>query len=321
MTTTEERQSPTAGQRAAKAGAKHLGRKIGWILGAKIGFWVAVVLVLLLLVMAAGAQVANQQQQTSTAGGAGTGPGGMEWDPGNIISDAVFYNSQALPDEAAVQAALDEVGGSCYRTDVPPAGHLPDVPRDVEVVHPLPGADQRQPRAVRGHPAETGPGVRGEPAGRDRHDPEGIPGSHPAQPTGRAHRFRVPRHRARRIRELRRRELGGVGADPRDVHQLRETPPGRVVRELPGRQDQQHSLERRRDGLRQRTGDGREPSHRDALHVHPVPAERRRARRLPGHRRRLLRVRQPQLLPDVPGMVRTHRRRETRGRGRRGAGS
>jgi len=114
MTTTEERGSPTAGQRAAKAGAKHLGRKIGWVLGAKIGFWVAVVLVLLLLVMAAGAQVANQQQQqTTTAGGAGSGPGGMEWDAGNIISDAVFYNSQALPDEAAVQAALDEVGGSC----------------------------------------------------------------------------------------------------------------------------------------------------------------------------------------------------------------
>ena len=111
MTTTEERGSPTAGQRAAKAGAKHLGRKIGWVLGAKIGFWVAVVLVLLLLVMAAGAQVANQQP--STAGGAGPGPGGMEWDPGNIMSDAVFYNSQALPDEAAVQAALDEVSGSC----------------------------------------------------------------------------------------------------------------------------------------------------------------------------------------------------------------
>ena len=111
MTITEERQSPTAGQRAAKAGAKHLGRKIGWILGAKIAFWVAVVLVLLLLVMAAGAQVANQQ--TTTAGGAGTGPGGMEWDAGNIVSDAVFYNSQALPDEAAVQAALDKVGGSC----------------------------------------------------------------------------------------------------------------------------------------------------------------------------------------------------------------
>src|SRR6476620_9274906 len=75
MTTTEERQSPTAGQRAAKAGAKHLGRKIGWILGAKIGFWVAAVLVLLLLVMAAGAQVANQQQQTTIKeGGAGPGP-------------------------------------------------------------------------------------------------------------------------------------------------------------------------------------------------------------------------------------------------------
>ena len=111
MTTTEERGSPTAGQRAAKAGAKHLGRKIGWVLGAKIGFWVAVALVLLLLVMAAGAQVATQQ--SSTAGGAGSGPGGMEWDAGNIMSDAVFYNSQALPDEAAVQAALDKVGGDC----------------------------------------------------------------------------------------------------------------------------------------------------------------------------------------------------------------
>ena len=113
MTTTDERQSPSVGQRAAKAGAKHLGRKIGWILGAKIAFWVAVVLVLLLLVMAAGAQATNQQRITTTPGGVDTGPGGMEWDAGNIISDQVFYNSQALPDEAAVQAALDDVGGSC----------------------------------------------------------------------------------------------------------------------------------------------------------------------------------------------------------------
>lgn len=39
--------------------------------------------------------------------------GGTEWDAGNIFSDAVFYNSSALKDEAAVQAALDLVGSSC----------------------------------------------------------------------------------------------------------------------------------------------------------------------------------------------------------------
>ena len=230
----------------------------------------------------------------------------------------MFYNSQALPDEAAVQAALDEVGGIMHRTDVPPAGHLPDVPRDVEVVHPLPGAANGNPERyavillklaqVCGvNPQVAIVMIQKESQGLTRSSP-------PAALTG----FGCPDTGARRIRELRRRELGGVGADPRDVHQLRETPPGRVVRELPGRQDLQHPLERRRDGLRQRTGDGREPGHRDALHVHAVPAERRRAGRVPGHRRRLLRVRQPQLLPDVPGVVRTHRRRETGGRGRRG---
>jgi cell wall-associated NlpC family hydrolase len=36
-----------------------------------------------------------------------------QWDPGNIISDAVFYNAAALPNAPAVQAALDKVGGSC----------------------------------------------------------------------------------------------------------------------------------------------------------------------------------------------------------------
>jgi cell wall-associated NlpC family hydrolase len=36
-----------------------------------------------------------------------------EFDPGNIISDAVFYNDSAFPDIAAVQAALDRIGASC----------------------------------------------------------------------------------------------------------------------------------------------------------------------------------------------------------------
>ena len=36
-----------------------------------------------------------------------------EFDPGNIISDTTFYNDSAFPDVAAVQAALDKIGGSC----------------------------------------------------------------------------------------------------------------------------------------------------------------------------------------------------------------
>ena len=36
-----------------------------------------------------------------------------EFDAGNIISDTTFYNDSAFPDVAAVQAALDKIGGSC----------------------------------------------------------------------------------------------------------------------------------------------------------------------------------------------------------------
>jgi cell wall-associated NlpC family hydrolase len=36
-----------------------------------------------------------------------------EFDPGNIISDGVFYNDSAFSDVAAVQAALDRIGATC----------------------------------------------------------------------------------------------------------------------------------------------------------------------------------------------------------------
>ena len=36
-----------------------------------------------------------------------------EFDPGNIISDTVFYNDSSFPDVAAVQAALDRIGAAC----------------------------------------------------------------------------------------------------------------------------------------------------------------------------------------------------------------
>ena len=54
-----------------------------------------------------------------------------EFDPGNIISDAVFYNDSAFPDVAAVQAALDRIGAACtapsclrLNTYTPGAYHL-----------------------------------------------------------------------------------------------------------------------------------------------------------------------------------------------------
>ncbi|HEX6681303.1 MAG TPA: NlpC/P60 family protein [Candidatus Limnocylindrales bacterium] len=39
--------------------------------------------------------------------------GGTEWDAGNIISDAVFYNSAAFGSVFEVQTALDRIGASC----------------------------------------------------------------------------------------------------------------------------------------------------------------------------------------------------------------
>ena len=54
-----------------------------------------------------------------------------------------------------------------------------------------------------------------------------------------------------------------------------------------------------------------EPGHRNPLHLHPVPTQRRQPGRLPRRRGRLLLLRQPQLLPPVPGVLRPHRRRET----------
>ena len=79
--------------------------------------------------------------------------------------------------------------------------------------------------------------------------------------------------------------------------------------QLPRRPDGRHPVERRR--IRLRLGARHDPEHRDrvAVHLHAVPAERRLAGRLPRHRRRLLRLRQPQLLLHVPQVLRLHRRR------------
>lgn len=113
MSTVDERPQSTssgAGRAVSKAAARQLARKVGWAVLAKAGFWVVVVIALLALVMSAGAIAAKKTPpSTGNVGGAG----GSVWDPGNIISDQVFYNWKALPDVTAVQAALDDIGGSC----------------------------------------------------------------------------------------------------------------------------------------------------------------------------------------------------------------
>lgn len=43
----------------------------------------------------------------------GANAGGPVWDAGNIVSDAVFYNSAKYNTPAEVQADLDKIGGSC----------------------------------------------------------------------------------------------------------------------------------------------------------------------------------------------------------------
>lgn len=107
----EQQQGTGAGRVVAKTTSRHLARKIGWGVLAKVGFWVVVAITLLALVMAAGA-VASKKTPPPAAPSGSPG-GGSVWDAGNIISDKVFYNWRALPDVNAVQAALDDVGGAC----------------------------------------------------------------------------------------------------------------------------------------------------------------------------------------------------------------
>ena len=56
-----------------------------------------------------------------------------------------------------------------------------------------------------------------------------------------------------------------------------------------------------------------EPGDRVAVRLHPLPTQPGVAGRLPGGGRRVLRLREPELLPDVPDLFRLHRRRHAAG--------
>src|SRR5450755_312031 len=119
---TDEEEQPDPGARAGQAGktvakravakkaAKHGARKLLLLLGVKGAVVLAVVLLILILASAAG----GTKQQTASAASlpSSTTAGDGSWDAGDIISDAVFYNSAAMT-APQVQAFLDKVGTSC----------------------------------------------------------------------------------------------------------------------------------------------------------------------------------------------------------------
>ncbi len=78
--------------------------------------------------------------------------------------------------------------------------------------------------------------------------------------------------------------------------------------ELPGRAQQPHPLAPER-GLRILAGHDPQPGHGRALHLHAVPAQRRRAAEPLRQRRLVLLLRQPQLLAPLHRLVRQHERR------------
>ena len=203
-----------------------------------------------------------------------------EFDPGNIISDAVFYNDSAFPDVAAVQAALDRIGATCtaptcLRLDTYTPGDLP--PGLVQGLGRPTG-----PAVLREHPVPPRQVLRHQPAGRDRDRAEGIPGPHPGQPAGRAHRVRLPGHRPRRISELRRRISRVSG--PRPSACSRPSPGCTSTRpecNYPEGKTSNILWNVAETGCGSAPVTGPEPRHRDPVHLHPVPAQRRQPGRLP----------------------------------------
>ena len=136
MTDLMNRAARSAGKRVAKKAAKTVVKAVALKIGATVGFWIAIVLALLLLVIAAAAG----QQKTNPPGADGqvTPPPGVAgdnaaWDPGNIISDAVFYNSAAM-DPAAIRTFITTQNAAC------PAGN-PWCLRNLRITDPGQAAD------------------------------------------------------------------------------------------------------------------------------------------------------------------------------------
>lgn len=68
-----------------------------------------------------------------------SGISGTEWDPGNIISDAVFYNSSAFAGVSDVQAALDRIGASCTASTCLRTAQYTPAPLDTTYCQPWTG--------------------------------------------------------------------------------------------------------------------------------------------------------------------------------------
>ena len=245
-----------------------------------------------------------------------TEPAGMNWsvfDPGNIISDEVFYNTGAMT-RRSDPAFIADPGRRLHGAVVPeePAGHHAGAAGGSV----LRGLRRGRERGRGGGPLEVSracginpqvmlvtlqkeSGLLTRRTRPRRRMPRRGGG------TARTPAPAAPRTATRRMRGSSTRPTAwptngpGTGLRPEQV-------------QLPRRSDGEHPVECRRVRVRRSACDDREPGHRVAVHLHAVPAERRVAGRLPGGGRRLLGLREPELLLPVPELLRVHRRRHAR---------
>ena len=236
--------------------------------------------------------------QVNTTCSTDTTGASTEFDPGNIISDAAFYNDSAFPDVPAVQAALDRIGATCTAqsclrrgTYTPGAYHLawckdwagPAGPQSYASILFHLG------KSCGINPQVAIVIVQKESQGLTRPNPPAALTGFGCPDTGPGGSANCDANKA------------GVWAQTFGMFQAfarLHVDPSKV--NYPEGRTQQHPLERGRNRLRQRTSHHQEPRHRHPVHLHPVPTQRGQPGRLPRRRRQVQLLREPQLLPPVP---------------------
>jgi len=259
--------------------------------------------------------------QIDCAGAAGDNVG---WDPGNIISDAVFYNSGAM-DAAAIGTFIGIQNAAC------PAGNPwclrnlritdPGRPADTYCGAVTGGANEDAATLIAAYSRACGVNpqvmltkLQLESQGLNRANP--AAGSYDA-----AWGWNCPDTGAG----------GSANCDPAHAGFLNQLAgmakswaemkvdiPTHKYNYAVGTYNIMWNVEESGCGAAPVTIT--KPRHRVAVRLHPVPAQRRVDRRIPRRGRQVQQLRQPELLLPVPAVLRLHRRRQRRRRPRRREG-
>ena len=247
--------------------------------------------------------------QVNTTCSTDTTGASTEFDPGNIISDATFYNDSAFPDVPAVQAVLDRIGATCTAqsclrrgTYTPGAYHLawckdwagPAGPQSYASILFHLG------KSCGINPQVAIVIVQKESQGLTRPNPPAALTGFGCPDTGPGGSANCDANKA------------GVWAQTFGMFQAfarLHVDPSKV-NYLEGRT---HNIlwNVAETGCGTRTCPRREPGHSHPVHLHPVSAQRCQPGRLPRRRRQVQLLREPQLLPPVPDLLRPNRRRQT----------